>query len=136
MPMHEMAIAMEVLKIVNEHLPQDQPVKIKAIRLKVGKLTAVVPESFKFCMEVVTKDTPAEGAEIVIEDVPLLVECGDCGVQSELKEALFVCPKCESLNLKVISGRDLFIESIEVEDNVMEEKADGNQGRKKSPKRK
>jgi hydrogenase nickel incorporation protein HypA/HybF len=78
----------------------------------------VIPETFKFCMEAITKDTVAEGAEIVIENIPLLVVCEDCNEESELAEPLFVCPKCESTRLKVISGRDLFIESIEVEEKA------------------
>jgi len=114
--MHEMGIAMEVLKIVQEHLPQEPPSRVTRIRLKVGKLTAVVPDNFKFCLEVIAKDTPAEGAEVVIEEVPLEVLCDDCGAKSELTEALFVCPRCESPKLKVLSGRELFVESIEVEE--------------------
>jgi len=126
---------MDVLKIIKDALPVGPPVKIKKIRLKVGRLTAVVPESFKFCMEIITKDSPAEGAEVIIEDVPLIVECEDCHTQSELNEALFVCPKCESVKLKIISGRDLFIESIEVEENETEGPVYGDQGRQKSSKR-
>jgi len=114
--MHEMGIAMDVLKIVKEHLPAEQPVRVKKISLKVGKLTAVVPDSLKFCMEVITKDTEAEGAEILIEEVPLMVQCQACGEKTELAEPVFICPKCNSPNLAVISGRELFVESIEVEE--------------------
>jgi len=126
--MHEMSIAMDVLKIVEEHLPS-HGARVKKISLKVGKLTAVIPDSFKFCMEAITKDTAAEGAEIAIEEVPLRVECEDCGAESELLEPLFICPKCESLKLRVISGRDLLIESIEIEESDMEELGHGDQGR-------
>jgi len=122
---HEMSIAMDVLQIVSEHLPA-HPVKVTRIRLKVGKLTAVVPDNFRFCMEAIAKDGPAEGAEIVIEEAPLLVECESCGAQSELREPVFICPNCESTSLNVVSGRDLFIESIEIEDGNPEECADGN----------
>jgi len=114
--MHEMSIAMDVLKIVNQHLPVGRPVRVTKVRLKIGKLTAVVPDNFKFCMEVIARDTPAEGAEIIIDEVPLKVECEACGKISELKEPLFLCPGCESASLKILSGRDLFIESIEVEE--------------------
>ena len=119
--MHEMSIAMEVLKIVNQHLPTGQQVKVTKIRLKIGKLTAVIPDNFKFCMEVIARDTPAEGAQIMIDEVPLKVECKDCGKVSELGEPLFLCPACESTSVKILSGRDLFIESIEVEDNESEQ---------------
>ena len=122
-----MLIAMDVLKIVQEHLPQDHPVRVKKITLKVGRLTAVIAETFKFGMEIITKGTQAEGAEIVIDNVPLIVKCENCGEESELSEPIFICPKCESTRLAILSGRDLFIESIEVEDNNSEETGNGNQ---------
>jgi hydrogenase nickel incorporation protein HypA/HybF len=123
-----MSIAMEVLKIVEEHLPA-HPARVKKINLKVGRLTAVIQETFKFCMEVVTKDTFAEGAEVVIEEVPLRVQCESCGEESELSEPLFICPKCEGIRLRIISGRDLLVESIEIEEFEGEESRHGNQGR-------
>ena len=43
-----MGIAMEVLRIIQEHLPQDRAVRVVKITLKIGKLTAVIPETFKF----------------------------------------------------------------------------------------
>jgi len=107
---------MEVLKIVQEHLPKDQPAKVTKISLKVGKLTAIVPDSFKFCMEIISKDTPAEDAQILIEEVPLTVECQDCKTVSDLEEPVFICPNCGGNNLALISGRELFVESIEVEE--------------------
>ena len=114
--MHEMGIAMEVLKIIQEHLPPEQALKVTKVNLKIGKLTAVIPDTFKFCLEVISKDTKAEGAEIIIEEVPLRVICESCGQESELDEPYFFCPKCQSPKLKIISGRELFIESIEVEE--------------------
>jgi hydrogenase nickel incorporation protein HypA/HybF len=115
---HEMSIAMEVMKIVGEHLPADNNSRVVRIKLKVGKLTALSADSFKFCMEVITKDTPAEGAAVEIEEVPLVVKCLDCGKESKLDEPLFVCPGCGSGMVDIVSGRDLFIESIEVTDNT------------------
>ena len=115
--MHEMGIAMEVLRIIQEHLPKDRAVRVVKITLKIGKLTAVIPETFKFCMQAITQDTPAQGAEIVINEVPLQVECENCGEVSELEEPFFVCPNCQSPKLKILSGRELYIESIEVEED-------------------
>ena len=111
-----MGIAMEVLKIIQEHLPSDQALKVTKVNLKIGKLTAIIPDTFKFCLEVITKDTRAQGAEIIIEEVPLRVQCENCGAETELEEPFFLCPKCESPKLKILSGRELFIESIEVEE--------------------
>ncbi len=112
-----MGIAMEVMRIAIDHLPdQGQGIRVIALRLKIGKLTAVIPETFRFCMEIVTKDTALEGARIIIEDVPLLVKCKDCGEESQINEPSFFCPKCDSPRLEILSGRDLCLESIEVEE--------------------
>ena len=46
--MHEMGIAIQILNIVKESLPPDEEVKVKAIHLRVGKLTAIVPQSLRF----------------------------------------------------------------------------------------
>jgi hydrogenase nickel incorporation protein HypA/HybF len=129
--MHEMGIALEVMNIAMSHLPdQGRGLKVIALRLKIGKLTAIIPETFRFCMEISTKDTPLEGANIIIEDVPLKVRCTDCGEEAELNEPTFFCPNCDSPRLEILSGRELTLESIEVEeiDENMEESGNGNQG--------
>ncbi len=118
---------MEVLRIIKEHLPKDRPVRVTKITLKVGKLTAIIPETFKFCMDVITQDTPAQGAEIVINEVPLKIECQECGEVNELNEPIFICPNCQSHKIEILSGRELYIESIEVEEPD-EEVCYGNQG--------
>jgi hydrogenase nickel incorporation protein HypA/HybF len=114
--MHEMGIALQILNIVRQSLPPDEPVRVKAIHLRVGKLTAIVPGSLKFCMEVVTKDTPAEGAALEFTEVPVVVVCGECLEESEISEPPFACKKCGSGKVEIVSGREMVVESIEVED--------------------
>ena len=83
--MHEMGIAIQILNIVNQSMPPDEDLKVKSIHLRVGKLTAIVPQSLKFCMEVVTKDTRAQGAELVFTEVPVQAECKECGEVSVIE---------------------------------------------------
>jgi len=113
--MHEMGIAMQILGIVQQSMPAGEPLKVKAIHLTIGKLTAIVPSSLTFCMDVVMKDTAAEGAEIVFNEVPVLLECDKCGAQSEVSAPPFVCGQCGSDNVEVVGGREMVIDSIEVE---------------------
>ncbi len=114
--MHEMGIAMQIMNIVNQSLPPGEDLKVKSISLRVGKLTAIVPPSLRFCMEVVTKDTAAEGAELAIEEVPVIVSCDDCGEDTRIEEPPFVCGSCGGKNLEVLSGREMIVEAIEVEE--------------------
>ena len=118
--MHEMGIAIQIMNIVQQSLPPGEPLRVKSINLKVGKLTAIVAPSLKFCMEVITKDTPAEGAELVITEVPVVVACTECGEETEINEPPFACRACGSNKVEILSGREMIVESIEVEELVSE----------------
>ncbi len=57
--MHEMGIAMQIIEIAVASIPDDlNNAQIKRVNLKVGKLSAVVPESLHFCFQIAAQDTP------------------------------------------------------------------------------
>lgn len=114
--MHEMGIAIQIMSIVMQSLPPAEPLRVKSITLRVGKMTAIVPSSLKFCLEVVGKDTVADGSEIIFNEVPVQVSCSDCGKESVIEEPPFACGSCGSDNVEVIAGREMVVESIEVDD--------------------
>ncbi|CAN2042074.1 Hydrogenase maturation factor HypA [Candidatus Magnetomoraceae bacterium gMMP-15] len=116
--MHEMSIALQVLDIAISSIPNSmKDSQVEAVNLKVGKLTAIVPESLKFCFDIIAKDTPLNGAELRIKEMPLIVKCLDCNLKSELKTPIFSCKNCNSSNIEIISGQELDIISIELPDN-------------------
>lgn len=116
--MHEMGIAMQVAEIATSSIPEDLKgvKKVERVNLRVGKLSSVIPESLRFCFEVVVKDTPLDGAELVMEEVPVVTTCKECHEQWTLDTPSFACKKCGSGSIEVISGRELDITSIELED--------------------
>jgi hydrogenase nickel incorporation protein HypA/HybF len=65
--MHELALAQGVLDIVLD-LAHDEPVRL--VRVRVGELQRVLPESLRFCFELVAQDSPAAQAELVVDEVP------------------------------------------------------------------
>lgn len=115
--MHEMGIAMQMADIAKASIPEDmQDVKVERVNLKIGKLAAVVPESLRFCFEIISKDTRLEGAELNIEEVPVQAQCKDCGAEWTIEDPIFKCEKCDSGSIEIISGRELEISSIEIAD--------------------
>ena len=115
--MHEMGIAMEIVDIATASIPADmQGAKVQRVNLEVGKLSAIVPDSLRFCFDLVIKDTPLEGAELVIAELPVVARCKDCQAEWTVTEAVFTCINCQSGNIDVLSGRELDITSIEIED--------------------
>jgi hydrogenase nickel incorporation protein HypA/HybF len=113
--MHEMAIAQSIMDIVEQEMARHGATKVSTIRLVVGEFTAVVPQSLSFCIEMITKGTPLEGVQLEIEPVPLTGRCTGCGEEFAIQEYRFVCPKCESKEIEMIAGKELFVKEIEVD---------------------
>jgi hydrogenase nickel incorporation protein HypA/HybF len=115
--MHEMGIALEVIDIVQASIPADTAnARVKRVNLKVGKLSAVVASSLRFCFDVSVKGTALENAELNIQEVPVTARCEDCRHQWDIDQPVFRCPDCNSSRIEMLSGRELDIESIEIED--------------------
>jgi hydrogenase nickel incorporation protein HypA/HybF len=113
--MHELGLAVQVMEIVERNLPTERNVRVKKIHLRVGGLTTVVPSILRTCMEAVTRNTVAEGAELMLTEVPAEIECRSCRAVSRIDEPPFICPVCGAFRVDIISGRDNYVESIEVE---------------------
>lgn len=115
--MHEMSIALEVIDIVKASLPADMPnARVEKVNLQVGKLSAIVPESLRFCYEIATRKTPLAGSRLDIEEIPVVARCSDCDHDWTLEKPAFRCPACGGSRIELLSGRELDIISIEIED--------------------
>ena len=115
--MHEMGIALQIVNIATDAIPEEaagQPVV--RVNLKVGKLTAIVPDSLRFCFDIVTQETPLAGATLEIEEIPVTAVCRECNHQWTITGPAFVCPECNSGQIEIISGKELHVESIEMAD--------------------
>jgi len=115
--MHEMSIALEVIEIVKASLPPEPPrVRVEKVNLQVGKLSAIVPRSLHFCYEIAVRDTPLAGSRLEIEEIPVVARCNGCGFDWTLEKPAFKCPACAGTDIAVLSGRELDIVSIEIEE--------------------
>jgi len=114
--MHELAIAQNILRIVEDEMGsrrlQDG---LRKIHLKAGKMHAIIPESLAFNFNVIKRQSPlTELAELIIEEIPLVIRCRSCAHQTGIDEALFLCPACGSPAIDIISGQELYIDSLDL----------------------
>jgi hydrogenase nickel incorporation protein HypA/HybF len=114
--MHELSIAQGILDIIRENIPQGDGAKVKVVRLRIGAMAGVVPDSLDFCFSAITQGTPMERAALEIEHIPLTAHCLGCGKDSEIEPTLFACPLCGGLDLTVLTGRELQVREIEIDD--------------------
>ncbi len=115
--MHEMGIALEIIDIVKSSIPADlADARVQSVNLKIGKLSAVVTQSLRFCFEIAAKDTPLAGASLVIEEIPVVARCKACRHEWTITGPAFSCEQCSSGSIDLLSGRELDIQSIEIMD--------------------
>ena len=105
--MHEMAIAEGVLDIALDYAKQNDAKCIREIGLLIGDMSGVVVDSLK--------GTLAEGAEIKVKHVPLVGRCTKCGKDFRIEHYDFWCPECKDGVLKIVSGREMQVEYLEVD---------------------
>jgi len=116
--MHELGLTKELVDIVDDRARKAGASRIKSVSLVIGAFSGVEADAVSFCFEVVAKGTLAEGAALVIEKVPLRVDCASCGRNSVNEDNFPICPLCGGTNVVITAGREFVIRSMEVEDNV------------------
>lgn len=117
--MHELAITENVVAIALNAATNRQ---VKVITLMIGELSGVEQEAVRFCFDIVTKGTAAEGARLEIIKIPAIVRCRTCSADFHLTDD-WTCPACASIGGEVQGGREFYVESIEVEEREGEESA-------------
>jgi hydrogenase nickel incorporation protein HypA/HybF len=111
--MHEFSIASAVVATAVKHAGGR---RVTVVSVRIGALRQVVPEALEFAFGIVTRETLCEGARLDWETVPLRVHCAPCGRTTELERPPFRCPACGDGSAAIVSGEELEVESIEVEE--------------------
>jgi hydrogenase nickel incorporation protein HypA/HybF len=116
--MHELTVAQSILDVVLKEAGQR---KVTEISLVLGELAGVAEESVKFCFDVVSRGTRAEGALISLTKVQASFRCRHCLVEFGMDREGF-CPSCGQRKGDLVHGKEFYIESIEVEDAADEDR--------------
>ena len=113
--MHELTITQSILDIILKKSQEVQASKVTLIKLVVGELTGYIFDSIEFYFESLSKDTIAEGAVIDFNSIPVKLRCRACSTIFDPRDTEWVCPECHGLSVEIIGGRELYINSMEVE---------------------
>lgn len=111
--MHELPVVLDIVRVMDEEAAKSEFKKITRINLIIGELSSVVSESVQMYFEIVAKDHPCEGAELVFEHRPAMLKCQSCGKEFPHGKS-FQCPDCggDSMLLKG-TGREFLIRSFD-----------------------
>ena len=116
--MHELAIAQQLIDKATGFLPASATGRVRTVHLQLGPLAGVSADELRFGFAVVAAGTPFAGAQLEIVETPVVVYCAECQTESVLPDPVFAlfCPLCETTEVQLVHGKELTLESFEVED--------------------
>lgn len=111
--MHELALCRSIVAISARHAAGR---RVAVVRVKVGHMRQVVPDTLARCFELLAPEAGLEGAVLEIVEVPAQVRCRECGAVTALERFELRCGRCGGSDLDLIAGEELLVESLELED--------------------
>jgi hydrogenase nickel incorporation protein HypA/HybF len=112
--MHELSLAMDLVEQLCEVFEKEKASEVVEINVVIGAMSGVERVPFEFAFPQAAENTPLEGVVLNIETVPLVIQCSECGRETETEELVMICPVCNSLSVEIVKGREFLIKSMEV----------------------
>lgn len=113
--MHEYSIVQALLNQCEDIARENEAQSVSKIIVKIGKMSGVEPHLLEIAFNTFKEKTVCDGADFVMNVQPLVIECNGCGTQTTLEEIYYKCPACESLDVKVVDGEDMYLMTLEME---------------------
>ncbi len=114
--MHELSIAMKVIDEVAKQVAGAGGGRVLAITLRIGRLSCVQEGALRLSFELASAGTELSGARLEIINVPVRIWCPACAAERGLPGVQsLACPECGRLSGDIRAGRELDLESIELE---------------------
>lgn len=112
--MHELSVAESMMDLVLENARENEAARVTKVTIVVGNLAGIVTDSLRFCFDAIKKDTMAEGAELLIEEVVATARCPECEKDFTVGQYDFACPRCQGVIIPS-GGKELYLKNLEVE---------------------
>ena len=114
--MHELSIANRVVELAAEHCRAAGAERVTALTLRIGRLACIHEDALRFSFDLVREGTPLATAQLQIVEVPITVWCPVCTAERELPGIQqFACPACGTPTGDIRAGRELDLDSLELE---------------------
>ena len=113
--MHELSVTESLLKIALRHAEKANAKRVTDLNIVIGDLASMVDDSIQFYWEIIAKGTIAEQAKLNFRRVPAQLQCMTCFETYHPSDRELACPKCNGISVKIITGEEFALESIDVE---------------------
>jgi hydrogenase nickel incorporation protein HypA/HybF len=112
--MHELSLAQSILELVDREV--DRRDVVREVTVTVGPLSGVWPDALEFGFQEIARQESFVNATLVMRCPQAQFECLSCHERYEAATTDAPCPACAGLERTVLSGTELTVDSIEVEE--------------------
>lgn len=111
--MHERPLTQKIVESILECLKDYPEGQVTALRVNVGEIYHLVPESVRTHFESLAVGTPLHGARLDLVEVPLQVRCKACGQVGGVEDHHApLCSMCGSLSVENVVGHEIQVQSV------------------------
>jgi len=114
--MHEIGIASSILESVAAEACKHPGSQILTVGVRIGELAAVDKDALAFAFECITRDSAWERLRLQVEWCPRRQKCLACTHEFPAPDLDLSCPQCGSQRSTCVSGTELDIAYLELED--------------------
>ena len=112
--MHEYGVTQQIIKVALDAAAKQNAPKIAKVNLVVGEMSGFIGDSIQLYFDILSKNTPAEGAELSIVYIKPQLKCNKCATTFVKKPYSFDCPACDGQGEPSPIGKEFYVDSIEV----------------------
>ena len=112
--MHEYSIVQSLINSCEENAKANDADKVTKVVVKIGVMSGVEPDLLQTAFDTFKEETICSEAEFIINLQPILIKCHKCKEESTLEKNEYNCPKCQSVELDVIDGEDMYLMQLEL----------------------
>jgi hydrogenase nickel incorporation protein HypA/HybF len=113
--MHELSIAMSIVDLACEEAEARGAPGVEVVHLKLGPLSGVVKEALLFSYEIACQETLLEGSKLLIEEIPIIVNCPACHERRRVRSIQSLCcAECGTPTPDILEGRELLVTALEL----------------------
>jgi len=113
--MHELSVTQSLLDLSTRHAQKARARRVTRLNLVIGTLSSFVDDSIQFYWDIISRGTVCEGSQLKFHRIPAEMVCLNCSRSYRLDCELMPCPDCHSAEVKITSGDDFRLDSIDIE---------------------
>lgn len=112
--MHEYSVVQSLLEKVEKFAEENDAAQVTKVVVKIGVMSGIEPHLLEIAFNTFKEKTVCDGAEFVMNIEPVTVKCRACGTTSALQKAHYLCPACDSADLEIVDGEEMYLMSLEM----------------------